>query len=52
MSQPLPTSGFRCVSCNGFDPEVIVNRLSENDKYGYLLEVDVDYPRELHDLHL
>ena len=51
MSQPLPTSGFRWINCNGFDPEVIVNHLSKNDKYGYLLEVDVEYPKELHDLH-
>ena len=51
MSQPLPTSGFRWINCNGFNPEVIVSHLSENDKYGYLLEVDVGYPKELHDLH-
>ena len=51
MSQPLPTSGFRWINCDGFDPEVIVNHLSENDKYGYLLEVDVGYPKKLHDLH-
>ena len=51
MSQPLPTGGFKWMNCDGFDPENIVNFLSKNNKYGYLLEVDVKYPSELHDLH-
>ena len=51
MSQPLPTGKFIWINCDGFDPENIVNVLSKNNKYGYLLEVDVKYPKELHDLH-
>ena len=47
MSQPLPTGGFKWVDVN-------LNEISElatrTDK-GYLLEVDVSYPKELHDPH-
>ena len=42
MSQPLPTGGFKWVT-----PDEIVERSEK----GYLLEVDVKYPKELHDLH-
>ena len=42
MSQPLPTGEFKWVT-----PDEIAER---SDK-GYLLEVDVKYPKELHDLH-
>ena len=51
MWQPLPTGGFKWINCDGFEPKNIVNVLSKNNKYGYLLEVDVKYPSELHDLH-
>ena len=51
MSQPLPTGEFLWINCDGFDPENIVNVLSKNNKYGYLLEVDVKYPKKLHNLH-
>ena len=51
MSQPLPTGEFRWINCDGWDPEKLVNMLSKGEKYGYLLEVDVKYPRELHNLH-
>ena len=47
MSQPLPTGGFRWVNVNH-------NKISElatrTDK-GYILEVDVNYPKELHNPH-
>ena len=51
MSQPLPTGEFRWINCDGFDPENLINVLSKKNKYGYLLEVDIKYPRELHNLH-
>ena len=51
MSQPLPTGEFRWINCDGWDPEKLINMLSKEKKYGYLLEVDVKYPRELHNLH-
>ena len=47
MSQPLPTGGFRWVDAS---PDEINELVSHRD-CGYLLEVDVAYPRELHDYH-
>ena len=47
MSQLLPTGGFRWVS---MEPNEIDKLVRHTDK-GYLLEVDVKYPKELHDLH-
>ena len=51
MSQPLPTGEFRWINCNSWDPTKLVNMLSNKENYDYLLEVDVKYPKELHDLH-
>ena len=47
MSQPLPTGGFRWVDINPGQ----VKELSVREDRGYLMEVDVLYPRELHDNH-
>ena len=47
MSQPLPTRGFKWVSIK---PSKI-SKLAKRKSKGYLLEVDVRYPRELHDSH-
>ena len=47
MSQPLPTGGFRCVDIK---PDKI-SKLAKRKSKGYLLEVDVCYPKELHDSH-
>ena len=47
MSQPLATRGFRWVDIH---PDEIGELVNNSDK-GYLLEVDVFYPRELHDYH-
>nr|DAC81291.1 TPA_asm: PolB [Ladona dragonfly adintovirus] len=46
LSAPLPSSGFRWVDC----PEDIENISDESPK-GYILEVDLEYPRILHDKH-
>ena len=51
MNQPLPTGGFKWVNdLSRFTPEEI-GRLVKHGSKGYLLEVDVKYPKELHDLH-
>ena len=47
MSQPLPTRGFCWVDVK---PDEI-SELANNNEKGYLLEVDVAYPRELHNYH-
>ena len=51
MSQPLSTGEFRWINCDNWDPKRLIDMFSAEKKYGYLLEVDVDYPEELHDLH-
>ena len=51
MSQPLPTGGFHCIEVRGdLNPKNIVNLMVKTD-CGYLLEVDVNYPKELYDYH-
>ena len=47
MFQPLPTGGFRWVDVSSDEIDELV---SLKDR-GYLLEVDVAHPRELHDYH-
>ena len=47
MSQPLPTGGFKWVDEN---PNEISELATRTDK-GYILEVDVSYPKVLHDSH-
>ena len=47
MSQSLPTGGFRWVDIR---PDKI-SKLEKRKSKGYLLEVDVRYPKELHDSH-
>ena len=47
MSQPLPTGGFKWVDVN---PNEISELATRTDK-GYILEVDVSYPKELHNQH-
>ena len=50
MSQSLPTSNFRWLSTtevNRFD----IFRIEYDYKKGYVMEVDLEYPEELHDLH-
>ena len=51
MSQPLPTGGFHWFKLGDRNPKTIVEELVEKRDHGYLLEVDVAYPRELHDSH-
>ncbi|XP_078032837.1 uncharacterized protein LOC144467773 [Augochlora pura] len=48
MSQPLPHSGFRWVDdTDTFD----VGSVPIDSSIGYILEVDLEYPQEIHDSH-
>ena len=47
MSQPLPTGGFRWVDVNHNE----ISELATRTDKGYLLEVDLSYPKELHNAH-
>ena len=47
MSQPLPTGRFRWVDVK---PDEI-SKLAKRENKGYILEVDISYPRELHNSH-
>ena len=51
MSQKLPVNGFKWVNdISGINEEFIKNYDENNDKV-YILEVDVKYPKKLHDFH-
>ena len=50
MLKKLPTHGFLWKEADDFSPEKI-DELVKKDKRGYLLEVDVEYPKELHENH-
>ena len=59
MSQPLPTGEFKWVDIENLKQEArelkrtidMMVRNSNNRGVSYVLEVDVKYPRELHDHH-
>ena len=50
MSKKISVNGFKWTDNNIINEEFIKN-YNENDKKGYILEVDVKYPKKLHDLH-
>ena len=50
MSQYLPTSGFRWMTEKQIS-KLGVAKYNENSKKGLILEVDLEYPKELHNLH-
>jgi len=45
MSKYLPTGGFKWVS------DIDVTKISDENEKGYILEVDLEYPEELHGDH-
>ena len=50
MINNLSTHGFKWKNREDFTPEKI-DELVKKDERGYLLEVDVKYPKELHEYH-
>ena len=47
MSQYMPYGGFKWIKPEKFD----LDSVRENSRKGHILEVDLEYPKELHDLH-
>ena len=50
MSQSLPVQGFRWLEEEEMDLMKIAE-ISDDAEEGYILEVDLDYPQDLHDMH-
>ena len=50
MSQYLPTGNFRWMTDKEIN-KINVGKYKTDGKKGLILEVDLEYPRELHDLH-
>ena len=50
MSQPLPYSDFDFLTKKEIN-EFCLSSIGENSPIGYILEVDLEYPDELHDSH-
>ncbi|XP_068757536.1 uncharacterized protein [Montipora capricornis] len=50
MSQYLPTGGFKWMTENQID-KIDLAKYTEDSNKGLILEVDLAYPEELHDLH-
>ena len=51
MSQKLPVNGFKWIEDTSKINEQFIKNYDENNDKGYILEVDVKYPKKLHDLH-
>ena len=50
MSQYLPTGGFKWLSKKQIE-KLNLKKYKEDSEEGLILEVDLEYPEELHDLH-
>ena len=50
MSKKLPVNGFTWIDNNEINEEFIKN-YDENNNKGYIFQVDVKYPKKLHELH-
>ena len=50
MSQYLPTGGFRWMTQKQID-NIDLNKYHDESKKGLILEVDLKYPKKLHNLH-
>lgn len=49
MSQYLPTGGFRCMTEKAIN-NINLAEYKKDSKKGLILEVDLEYPKGLHDL--
>ena len=54
MSKKLPVNGFKWLDSDKINEtnEEFIKNYKENDNKGYILEVDVKYPKRLHKLHI
>ena len=50
MSEYLPYGGFKWVKVNNESVNRVLNK-TDNSLHGYLLDVDLNYPENLHDTH-
>ena len=50
MSKKLPVNGFKWLDSDKINEEFIKNYNEDNK--GYILEVDVKYPKRLHEIHI
>ena len=50
MNQPLPYGGFNWLNKQEIN-ELDLDSISENSSIGYFLEIDYEYPSELHDFY-
>ena len=50
MSQNLPTGNFKWLTQKQIE-KINLDKYTENSEKGLILEVDLEYPKELHDLH-
>ena len=51
MSQKLPVNGFKWLEDTSEINEEFIKNYDENNGKGYILEVDVKYPKKLQDIH-
>ena len=51
ISQKLPVNGFKWIEDTSKINEEFIKNYDENNDKGYILEVDVKYPKKLHDIH-
>ena len=52
MCKKLPVDGFKWVDIISIFTEGFINNCDEESDIGYLFVVDVEYPKNLHKLHL
>ena len=54
MSQTFPVNGFEWVKeISSLNKSIkLINNYDEDSDKGYIFEVDIDYPKDLHDLHI